>query len=209
MSGAQTTGSRQDWKSWALLGTWLLAMACGFWFFELRQMRPFETNRSLLFDADTRARSAEAWLRGALPAAATPGAAAVATVVHVYTPGCACNRFTNPHLQKIVARYRPRGVRFVALGVAQADAAAGNDVPMPMLALDRSQGLGWVEASPAALVFDAAGRLVYYGPYSDGARCGEGTGLVERALDALARGQSPQLRPFFGGGCFCTTGTSG
>ncbi len=34
-------------------------------------------------------------------------------------------------------------------------------------------------------MFDAAGKLVYFGPYSDSARCGVAGGLVERVLDRM------------------------
>jgi hypothetical protein len=66
-----------------------------------------------------------------------------------------------------------------------------------------SPELSWIPATPAALVFDAAGKLVYFGPYSDSARCGASGGFVERVLDSALRGQSMRTQPFYGSGCFC------
>jgi hypothetical protein len=71
------------------------------------------------------------------------------------------------------------------------------------LALPTGDALSWIDATPAALVYDASGRLVYFGPYSDSARCGESGGLVERVLDRVLLGQTPHPQPFYGGGCFC------
>jgi hypothetical protein len=74
---------------------------------------------------------------------------------------------------------------------------------LPLIALPTGNELSWIDATPAALVYDARGKLVYYGPYSDGARCGESGGLVERVLDRVLLGHTPLPQPFYGGGCFC------
>lgn len=64
-----------------------------------------------------------------------------------------------------------------------------------------------MHAAPAALVFNGAGRLVYFGPYSEEADCGTSGGFVERALDALVAGRAaPVARPL-GIGCLCITPT--
>jgi hypothetical protein len=152
---------------------WLAGTAYAFWSFEIKHQR------TVFFDSTTQARSAEAWFR-----AAVAPRAGVATVVHVYEANCPCNRFTHPHLARIISAYQQHGVRFISV-------ARG------------TPGLAWIEATPAALVFDANGRLVYFGPYSDSARCGESGGLVERVLDRMLAGQAPRPQPFYGGGCFC------
>jgi hypothetical protein len=131
-------------------------------------------------------------------------------VVHVYSADCPCNRFTQPHLARIISGYQHRGVSFVAAVHGPATAVASNLASSARLTgiqqveLRGGSDLAWIEATPAALVFDATGRLVYFGPYSDSARCGESGGLVERVLDRMLGGQTPQPRPFYGGGCFCS-----
>lgn len=188
--------------AWAVVCVWLAGMAYAFWTFELKHQRSFETPRTVLFDSGARASSAEAWFRAAVaPSLPNSGAPAVATVVHVYSPGCPCNRYTHPHLARIIARYQAKGVEFVAAARA-ADSAAGPD-GLRQVALTRGGELSWIEATPAALVFDARGKLVYFGPYSDSGRCGASGGLVERVLDRMLGGQSPRPQPFYGGGCFC------
>jgi hypothetical protein len=181
-----TRNHQRNAFAWAVAAVWLGGTAYAFWSFELKHQRSFESAHTVLFDSGLRARSAEAWFHAAV--APRPGSESghAATVVHIYSADCPCNRFTNPHLARIVAGYQHRGVSFVTVARGSID-------------------LAWVEATPAALVFDAAGKLVYFGPYSDSARCGESGGLVERVLDRVLGGQAPRPQPFYGGGCFCSS----
>lgn len=196
--------------AWVILAVWLTSTVYAFWSFELKHQRSFESSRSAWFDSGARARSAESWFAASVASQAATGAAPIATVVHVYSSGCDCNRFTHPHLARIVDRYRARGVNFVAAerGAHPAPVDTGptgelGPVGLRQVALRARDDLAWIEATPAALVFDARGKLVYFGPYSDSARCGDSGGLVERVLDRVLRGESIALQPFFGGGCFC------
>jgi hypothetical protein len=114
-----------------------------------------------------------------LASASPPG---TVTVVAVYARGCDCNRATREHASRIAARYASRQVVVV-------------DAPAETAPVD---------AAPAALVFDANGRLAYYGPYSDDAFCGAGRdGFVERTLDALLAGRRTPLAPVTATGCYC------
>ena len=197
---------RRGVAAWVVVSLWLAGTGYAFWSLELRQQRSFESARTVLFDSGSRARSAEAWFRVSIAPLANGAPPAAATVVHVYTTGCACNRFTHPHLARIVTRYRSAGVNFfAAMRPAVADAVAVDTVPQGLqrIALPPGNELSWIEATPAALVYDAAGNLVYFGPYSDSARCGESGGLVERVLDRVLLGHTLRPQPFYGGGCFC------
>jgi len=192
---------------WLALFAWFACVACAFGYIELKDQRSFESTRTALFDASERATSAETWLRTHDREAATAASAVKATVVHVYNADCPCNRFTNPHLAEIVARYRSDGVRFVAAGAQRATtkeaiAAAGGLKPIGDAIEDE---LTWIDATPAALVYDGSGKLIYFGPYSDAASCGTSGGLVERVLDRALRGESQRPQKFYGGGCFCSS----
>ena len=196
--------------AWAVVSVWLTGTAYAFWSCEFKQQRSFESARTVLFDSGARARSAELWFREAVAPQLGGADARVATVVHVYSADCPCNRFTHPHLARIMSGYQHRGVGFVAAVHGPATAGAGSLASSAGLAgiqqveLRGGSDLAWIESTPAALVFDAAGRLVYFGPYSDSARCGESGGLVERVLDRMLGGQTPRPQPFYGGGCFCS-----
>ena len=200
------SAARRAVAAWVVVSVWLACTGYAFWSFELGQQRSFESPRTVLFDPGSRARSAEAWFRVSIAPLANGGAPAVATVVHVYTAGCACNRFTHAHLARIVTRYRSAGVNFfAAMRPAAADGVVTDAVPQGLLriALPPGNELSWIDATPAALVYDAEGKLVYFGPYSDSARCGESGGLVERVLDRVLLGHTLRPQPFYGGGCFC------
>lgn len=192
--------------SWVVVSVWLAGTGYLFWSFELGAQRSFESRRTVLFDSGRRAESAEAWFRLSIAPLANRGTPVVATVVHVYTAGCVCNRFIHPHLARIVTHYRLAGVNFfAAVRPAAAGAVTLDTIPQGLtrVALPTGGALSWIDATPAALVYDASGRLVYFGPYSDSARCGESGGLVERVLDRVLLGQTPHPQPFYGGGCFC------
>jgi len=201
---AMRNNKRTGAYAWAVVVVWLAGTAYAFWSFELKQQRSFESARTVLFDSGVRARTAEDWFRAAVAPRLDRRESAVATVVHVYAADCPCNRYTHPHLARIVAKYQARGVSFVA---ALRDAGVPAVTPVPrglqQVVLPSGGELAWIEATPAALVFDANGRLVYFGPYSDSARCGDSGGLVERVLDRMLGGQTPHPQPFYGGGCFC------
>jgi hypothetical protein len=63
--------------------------------------------------------------------------------------------------------------------------------------------VSWIDATPAALVYDGAGKLIYFGPYSDAARCSPAAGLIEGVLDRALRGEAQHPQRYLGGGCFC------
>jgi hypothetical protein len=193
--------------AWALVVAWLGASLGTFWFLERRDSEPFPQDGAGRFETADRA-AIEAWFRR-LSAAAPPQAGPVrATLVHLYNPHCRCNAATEPHLERLMRDYQGRGVRiFAALNPVSASAAAprrGPDLPvdLPVAAVAGSKLQG-IESAPAAFIFDADGRLVYFGAYSDSAWCGRGTGLVEPILDRLLsdRPAIPSLP--VGRGCFC------
>jgi hypothetical protein len=190
-------------RPWIIVALWLASAALGFWFFQLRDQQPFEKETEAVFDASARAASAEAWYRSNVLTAPADTSHAAGTVVHVYRAGCACNRFTEPHLAKIIARYRQEGVRFVLASREQSTAHVASIGSLPQFTIPDQRELDWLGSTPAALVYDAAGKLVYFGPYSSAAWCGSSGGLVERILDRVLAGQTPRLQPFYVSGCFC------
>jgi len=192
----QNNTVRRSYAPWLLVAVWLASAACSFWYFTLRNQRTFESSVDSV--------RAETWYRQHFSPQDRDVQHTVATVVHLYRADCACNRFTEPHLAQIIARYQRDGVRFVAV-VRQGNSSESAAAPVAGLRQTSvsANELDWVDATPAALVYDSAGKLIYFGPYSDAAWCGTSAGLVERALDRTLRGQSPEPRGVPGGGCYC------
>jgi hypothetical protein len=170
---------------WVVVGLWLLGSTYALWFFELRYQQASAGDLTF-FDAEAHSREAETWLRSLIAAGPVSGASR-ATVVRVLRDGCACNRAVEAQLQRIVTRYGDKGVRFVHVATG-----------LPP----------WVETTPAALVFDGGGRLVYLGPVSDPAWCGAAGGLVERVLDQVLHGTSPHPQRMFVRSCHCASAQS-
>jgi hypothetical protein len=174
-----------------VLGVWLLGTAGAFWLFELYGA-PLQGTVAQSFALATPA-PIEAWYRE--QPASDPAAGARLTLVRLHAPHCVCERDMASTVRKIEAEFQPRGVRFLDTADARLRAAG-------------------VTAAPAALVFDAAGRLVYYGPYGNAtsghstwgssAWCGGGGGLIESALERALQGGARFTTAPVTRGCFCT-----
>lgn len=60
-----------------------------------------------------------------------------------------------------------------------------------------------IPATPSVAIWDEAGELAYFGPYSSGAICGEGTDFVTRVLVELRQKRNPRWINSIGVGCYC------
>lgn len=167
--------------AWFVAALWLGGAGGALGYFVFEDRRAFESTTLTLFDVQNRAQAAEEWFRSEL--GALEHNAARATVVTVLRPGCSCNRFTIAHVAELSERYAHLRVRFI-------------EIQPP-------SELPWLDAAPAALVFDADDLLAYFGPFSSVAWCGRDGGLVEPVLDQLLRGARPRPQPFYDTGCFC------
>ena len=192
--------------AWLALAVWLLSTVGAFWFFELRDWRPFATQVVPLFDIGATPQM-DTWFRTHVGIDARGSARAKLTFVHLYNPDCPCNGFTERHLQLLINRYQSRGVRFVAAlspRYVNRSSTVAQPLDLPVIASsDRSMAAAGVNTAPAALIFDATGRLIYYGPYSDSAWCGSAGGLVEPMLDRALAGRPPIGALAAVRGCFC------
>lgn len=174
---------------WLVVGAWMGGVLVAFWFFELRSQGSFRNATLGLAASDVRVQDIESWFKLNIRASSGVAPRAQTTIVHVYQSGCACNRDIEPRVAGIEERYRTRGVRVVRV---EATARIAED------------GLDWVNATPAELVFNGAGKLVYFGPYSDAGWCGDSGDLVEKAMHQSLRGTPQRLRKISARGCFCS-----
>jgi hypothetical protein len=150
------------------------------------------------------AASIEEWYRSNYRTASQAGAPLKLTLIHLFNPNCLCNRSAEANLQRLLERYRSRGVQFLAMPAHVLDASTVAPLGLPTLSARRSTLVAaGVKSAPAALIFDADGRLIYYGPYSDSAWCGSTGNLVEPVLDRALSGLATVKRPRASGGCYC------
>lgn len=168
---------------------WVVALLFAIWWYQARYIRPFD-NRTTLFDGSSLQ----------LPAPlAGPGPI---RLVHFWDPACPCNAGNQQHLAELIERFASRGVAFYAV---QKPGSQGH-LPKTLQALQSLQTLPGAEnlpASPAVGIWDASGRLVYFGPYSEGASCTSGNSFIEPALEALAQGRPVNATNTLAVGCYC------
>ncbi|MFM1885522.1 MAG: hypothetical protein RL026_679 [Pseudomonadota bacterium] len=177
------------WIAWLVVVVWLAGTALAFMWFRERGIQADAAAGSRLRVWDPPVVAAEQWFEAnRLRLAGVPGAPGTATWIHVSQPGCVCNEAAHLHVLRIRERFEARGVRFIAL-----EALEGPPATVP----------GWLAAMPAALVYDANGKLAYAGPYSDSAWCGTEAGFVEAVLEGLLQGRSPQPQSIYARGCSC------
>jgi hypothetical protein len=184
------SGRRARSTPWLVVGAWMSGVLVAFWFFELRSQGSVRNVVLGLVASDIRVHGVESWFKSNIRTSGGIAPRAQTTIVHFYQAGCACNRAIEPRLADLEERYRTRGVRVVRV---------------ERTALVAAENLAWINATPAALVFDGAGKLVYFGPYSDAGWCGASGDLVERALDQSLLGTSQRLRKISARGCFCSS----
>lgn len=169
---------------------WGGAMLTAFWWFEARYLRPFESERAELFSGESLA----------LPEA-LEGAGPI-RLVHFWDPACPCNAGNQQHLAELIQRFGARGVSFYAL---QKPGSHGQ-LPEQLTGLQTLTALPGAQdlpASPAVGIWDASGRLVYIGPYSEGAVCNSGNSFIEPILEAVLDGRQVNATHSLAVGCFC------
>ncbi len=113
-------------------------------------------------------------------------------VIHFVDESCPCSKFSRPHIVDIESKWSGQGVAFETLDMA------GRSESRPQLRQA-------IPATPAVAVWNHAGELTYFGPYTSGAICGEGDDLLDQALSTPIEGQRINQESV---GCFCQRPTN-
>ena len=143
------------------------------------------------------------------------GKSGLISVVHFWNPDCPCNRFNEAHVKKIITDYADKNVEFTI--VVSGDTAEirnqKKELARKIFNYDTVKNIrsDWPmdqgpPSSPAVGIINSNGKLVYFGPYSLGARCAPDKGkFVERVLDRLNSKNSLQKNQLntLAVGCFC------
>ena len=111
------------------------------------------------------------------------------TVVHFSDGNCPCTRFSLSHVSNLERE----------LNKAHHIRVSPND--LASLPWDRVSKLA--VSSPSVAIINAAGKLAYYGPYTDGLLCSQGNDLVSQVLENLRADENFQWMNVLGYGCFC------
>ena len=109
-----------------------------------------------------------------------------AKIMHYVDPACPCSRFAYSHIQDI-EKHLQQDAEFQTVTPQSATESRIRPVP----------------AVPAVAIWDAAGKLAYFGPYSSGFLCGQGEDLVIAVMESLRRGENPEWINQQAVGCFC------
>lgn len=120
------------------------------------------------------------------------------SVVHFVDESCPCTKFSQPHIEQMELEWRARNVEFLSV--------RAGEIQQELSKLARH-----VPASPAVGLW-REGELIYFGAYTSGVICGEGTDLlatvltsavVERDKNETSRRMAGQTINQEAVGCFC------
>ncbi|NLU12675.1 MAG: thiol-disulfide isomerase [Gammaproteobacteria bacterium] len=167
---------------------WLGAMLTGLWWYKTRFIRPFSETTAVFSGQQLRLPNSIA------------GSGAI-RFVHFWDPACPCNVGNQQHLAEMLERYADE-VEFYHL---QKPGSSGQ-LPKVLSTMRHLSGLPGAEqlpASPAVAIWDRAGQLAYFGPYSEGAVCNSSNSFIEPVLDALINNRPVKAANTLAVGCFC------
>lgn len=115
----------------------------------------------------------------------------IGQIYHVLQGDCFCERLSDSHRKSLNSWAEKNDVGYQKLDLSQ----------YPILQ-------SYVPSTPAVIVTNQQGNLVYFGPYSSGFGCFENSGLVDEKVDAyFSQGNSSEKAYIQSEaeGCYCAT----
>jgi len=107
------------------------------------------------------------------------------SIIHFTSPGCSCTQFSAQHKQQIDENGRLQ--KFNIFNVE----------------LKQSQLSQTIPSTPAILIVDKHGELMFLGPYSKGLACSQSAGFVELVMSNYQAGFNTKLVIDQAKGCYC------
>lgn len=183
-----------------LVFVWAGATAYAFWWFEFKNLRPFDTRANGQVVEISVGPLEQSLLK------LTQADTQAIRVIHFWNPECYCNRFNQQHLQQIQQQYANQGVSFYLALVGDTQKYQSliekKYKNIPILKIDSFAGL--IPSTPSAAILKAGHGLTYFGPYSEGAMCSAQSGsFVEKILDASLNGNPAVQINSLAFGCYC------
>lgn len=194
----------------------MISTLIAFWWFQFRNIQAFDinavSNQTVFFESGQLGERIEKLISEEQ----FDDKASTISVVHFWNPACPCNRFNEVHVKKIISEYAGKNVKFTIV-VSGSNEQERNQRQILAQQVFTHKAVKEIRSdwpmdkgppsSPAVGVINRSGELVYFGPYSLGARCAPDKGkFVETVLDGLyenkKRAGKKQLNTL-AVGCFC------
>ena len=163
---------------YAIIGLWLLGIVIASRYFIDSRLVTFDPQQKLTGLSNERIVEQVSHIK------ALAGTDLRNTIVHFTTPGCSCDQFSVEHKAGINYQAKLDGFKVINLE------------------LDPTQS-SLIPSSPAVLVLDELGKLIYLGPYSIGLSCTQSNGYIELALANYKKGFNSKLIINQASGCYC------
>lgn len=210
--------SQHCFGTYCLAASWLIGTVFAFWVFlasDYRNFYPSTANQLAIFEKTNFSNKLEAYIQTTIQAKEKQKEAGLNVqgyVFHFWNPGCQCDRFNRPHVEKLISTFGPKGFHFYIVPTkgetlsAQRWQSSLKEMGRYMTITDESLAHEQViPAGPAAAVLDNKGKLAYFGPYSLGGVCkADDNGLIENALNKISVNSRPLQMYSSGFGCFCS-----
>jgi len=187
---------------------WLFGTAFAFWWFQIKDLRPFDLKMSEIIEEKSLTTNIKQLL-----AKSDQGLAVKGYILNFWKPGCSCNRFNSSHVRKLVEDYKPEGFKLITItrtsseyNIQQVTEIAKEKFNSTVIIDDNNifSGASRIPATPSAAVINSSGQLNYFGPYNDGAFCGVGgTRFVEKVADLIIKNEQPNIINTLSYGCYC------
>lgn len=179
---------------------WAAGTVYAFWWFEFKNLRPFDTNSSGEVIKTPVTELEQTLLK------LTENEPGRIRVFHFWNPDCYCNRFNTQHLEQIQKQYKPQGIDFY-LVVSERHKADTKQIRKIFgdISILETEGMSdLVPSTPSAAIIKLDHGLTYFGPYSEGAMCSAQSGsFVEKTLDATLTGTPNVQVNSLAFGCYC------
>jgi len=209
-------GHKKNWFVSILVVGWLIATVFAFWWFQFKNIKTFDidavANQTVFFESGELGSRLENLIEAETKKGKKSG---FISVIHFWNPDCPCSKFNEVHVNKIISDYRDKNVALtVVVSGKNAEQRKEHSLLAKQvfnLAAVKDIRSDWPmekgpPSSPAAAIMNKQGKLVYFGPYSLGARCSpDKGGFVEKVLDRLSDDQLSQKKQLntLAVGCFC------
>ena len=105
-------------------------------------------------------------------------------IIHMTSDDCHCSKFSNDHKKALDLEAQTDGFHVMNITVS-----------------DKVKNI--IPSTPAALITDKKGQLIYFGPYSEGLACSSSNGLIELVLNNYRKGFNSKMIVEQATGCYC------